>query len=511
MNLLKSLVSISFMTLISRILGFIRDIFIAVIFGASIDTDAFFIAFKIPNLLRRIFSEGAFAQCFIPVLIEYKSKKKIQFIKNFLSSISGLIIFFLLVIIILGICFSSFIIQCTAPGFVKTPDKLILSSHLLKIMFPYILLISLSSLYSSILNSWNYFFIPTLSPIFLNLSLIIISMFFNSFFYPAIISLAWGVIIGGLIQLFYQFPLLYKIDILVIPKINFYNIGCIRVLKKMGPAILSISANQISLIINTIFSSLLSVGSISWIYYADRLIEFPIGVFGVSLSNILFTPLTENFKKGMKLEYKNLFNWGFQMGFMLSLPSAIGLFFLAKPIIIVLFQYGKFTDFDVLMTEKVLKLYSYGLVAFILVKILSLAFYAQEEIMIPIKFSLFTLLLSQLLNPILIFYFKHAGLALSFSISSWINFLLLYWTLYKKSIIYIKYNELIFITHVVVSSLVMLLILTFLLKIMPIWNIGSFLYKVVRLFFIIIMSGISYILTLYFLGVRISYFSYKIF
>ncbi|QCI23869.1 murein biosynthesis integral membrane protein MurJ [Buchnera aphidicola (Macrosiphoniella sanborni)] len=509
MNLLKSLISISFITLISRILGFTRDLFIATMFGASIYTDAFFIAFKIPNLLRRIFSEGAFSQCLIPVLIEYKSKKDIQYVKDFISSISGLMIFFLLFIIILGIFFSQFIIEITAPGFSKQPSKLLLSENLLKIMFPYILLISLSSLYSAILNSWNYFFIPALSPIFLNISLIIFSIFFSSFFCPMIFSLAWAVIVGGLIQLFYQFPLLYKINVLVIPKINFYNIACLRVLRKIGPAILGVSANQISLIVNTIFISLLSSGSISWIYYADRLIEFPIGVLGVSLTTILFAPLTKNFKKGMQLEYKKLLNWGFKMGIILSLPSSIALFFLAKPIIIVLFQYGKFTDLDVSMTEQVLKLYSFGLVSFILVKILSLAFYAQEEMNIPIKISLLTLLLSQFLNPILIFYFKHAGLALSVSISSWINFFLLYWKLYKKNIIRFQYNSVIFTTNIVISTLVMLLILMFLLKIMPIWNTDPFLYKVIHLFFIVVVSGLSYLFTLHYLGIRILNFSYK--
>ncbi|AEO08681.1 virulence factor MviN-like protein [Buchnera aphidicola str. Ak (Acyrthosiphon kondoi)] len=507
MNLLKSLISVSLMTFISRVLGFIRDVLIASIFGASMFTDAFFVSFKIPNLLRRIFADGVFSQVFIPILVDYKTKKNKKNIKDFISAIFGFMIFFLFLLTILGILFSKFIIVISAPGFSNLPEKLILSTNLLTIMFPYILLISLSSLFSSILNSWNYFFIPAFSPIFLNISIIIFSVFFSSFFNPSIISLAWAVIIGGFIQLFYQLPFVYKINMLVIPNFNWNNVGLLRVSKKMGPAILGTSANQISLIINTIFSSLLNSGSISWIYYADRLIEFPVGILGVSLSTILFTPLAKNYKNGIKLECKKLLNWGFRTSLIVSLPSAAILFFLSKPIIIVLFQYGKFTDFDVLMTEKALKLYSLGLVSFILVKILSSAFYAFEEIKIPMKISLLTLFLTQLMNPFLIFYFKHAGLALSLSISGWINFLLLYSRLYQRKIICFKNSELIFIISIILSTSAMIVILLCILHIMPIWNIGSFFNKIIRLFFVLLISGITYLFMLNILGIRLLNFS----
>lgn len=270
------------------------------------------------------------------------------------------------------------------------------------------------------------------------------------------------------------------------------------------------SASQISLIMNTIFSSLLHSGSISWIYYADRLIEFPVGIFGTSLSTILFTSLTKRYKNGIKLEYKKLLDWGFRIGLIVSLPSAIILFVLAKPIVVVLFQYGKFTEFDVLMTKEVLELYSFGLIAFILTKILASAFYACEEISIPMQISLLTLLLTQVMNPIFIFYFKHAGLALSVSISSWINFLFLYWKLYQRKIIFFKYRELIFVIRLILSTLVMLFILFFVLYFMPLWNIGSFVNKVIRLLFVCFISGIGYLITLNFLGIRFMSFSYKL-
>ncbi|QCI17151.1 murein biosynthesis integral membrane protein MurJ [Buchnera aphidicola (Aphis helianthi)] len=501
MNLLKSLFSLSFMTLISRILGFLRDLVIAHIFGVSIYTDAFFVAFKIPNLLRRLFFEGAFSQSFVPILIYYKSYKKIKYTKDFIASLSGLIIIFLSIIILLGIIFSSYIIEFSAPGFTQSIQKFQISSTLLKIMFPYILLVSLSSLYSSILNSWNYFSIPALAPSILNITIIILSIFFNSFFQPSILVLAWSVIIGGIIQLIYQLPSLIKINMFIMPNFNFNNIGLLKVLKKIGPCLIGASANQISLIFNTIFASLLNSGSISWMYYADRLIEFPIGMLGVSLSTILFPSLSKSYSKNRFKEYKQLLHWGFRIGLILSLPSSIILFVLAKPLVVILFQYGKFTNFDVLMTQKALELYSIGLVAFILVKVLSSAFYASQEVNIPTRIALFTLSITQILNPCLIFYFQHAGLALSFSISGWINFFLLYWKMYQKKLIHFNFNECIFIFRLLIAILSMTFVLIFMIYFIPLYDISSFFTKITRLFIILFVSGMIYLISLYFLGI----------
>ncbi|QCI21631.1 murein biosynthesis integral membrane protein MurJ [Buchnera aphidicola (Hyadaphis tataricae)] len=510
MNLLKSLISVSLMTLISRILGFIRDILIASIFGVSIFTDAFFVSFKIPNLLRRIFSEGAFSQAFVPVLMEYKSNHNKKKLREFISSTLGCMCFFLFIVTILGMCFSKFLILINAPGFINFPEKLNLSEHLLQIMFPYIFVISLSSLCSSILNSWNFFSVPAFSPIFLNISIIFVSVFFSSFFNPSVLSLAWAVIIGGLCQLFYQLPFLYKINMLVVPHFNWHNRGLITVLKKIGPAILGCSATQISLILNTIFSSLLNAGSISWIYYADRLVEFPIGILGVPLSTILFTALTNSYKKNRILEGLHLLNWGFRISVICAVPGAALLFFLAKPIIIVLFQYGKFTDFDVLMIDQVLKYYSFGLIAFILVKIFSAAFYACEAINVPMKISFFTLIVTQCMNPFCIFYFQHAGLALSISIASWINLALLSRELYRRKMLFFTINELIFIVRIILSTLFMILILSIMLKFMVFSYFDSLLSKITRLVFVFFVSGFGYLLMLHFLGIRLLALSYNI-
>lgn len=510
MNLLKSLISVSFITLVSRILGFLRDMLIASIFGASAFTDAFFIAFKIPNLLCRIFSEEIFSHFFVPVLMEYRTNKNKKYIQDFVAYVFGCIFLIAFFFIIFGVCFSNSLILMIAPGFSEFPEKLILSGTLLKIMFPYILLVSLGSLFGSILNSWNYFFISSFPKIFLNISIIIFSFYFSCYFNLPIFSLAWAVIISGVFRLFYYLPFLYKINMLVLPKITWNNISLLKILKKIAPAILSAFINQISLIINTIFSSLLNSGSISWIYYADRLVEFPIGIFGASLSTILFISLSKSYKIGFKSEYKKLLNWGVKISLIFSFPSACIIFFLAQPLITVLFQYGKFTDFDVLMTQKSLELYSFGVVSFILVKILSSAFYACEEINIPLKISILTLLITQIMNPFLIFYFQHAGLALSMSISSWINFSLLYWKFYKKNILNFKYRIFIFIIFVILSTVIMILILFTVLHFMPAWSSGSFCNKIIRLLFVVFVSGLGYLIALRCFGINLFHLAFKV-
>lgn len=301
MHFLKLLGMIGSITFCSRILGFIRDTVIVRFFGADTTTDAFFIAFKLPNLLRKIFAEGAFSQTFIPILSDYKNKKNKKTLKNFIANVSGLLILILVVIVFLGIFFSSFLIQIIAPGFSQNKEKFILACLLLKITFPYILFISLTSLASSILYTWNYFFIPTITPIFLNISMIFFCLFTTSYFNIPILALAWSVIFGGILQTMYQMFFLKKINMLILPTLNLKNIAVWNLIKKMGTITFGISVYQISLILNTIFASFLVSGSISWMYYADRLIEFPSGILGVTLSTILLPSLSKAFYEKKKI------------------------------------------------------------------------------------------------------------------------------------------------------------------------------------------------------------------
>ncbi|AEW44599.1 virulence factor mviN-like protein, membrane protein, maybe involved in polysaccharydes biosynthesis [Serratia symbiotica str. 'Cinara cedri'] len=502
MNLLKSLALVSTMTLFSRIFGFARDTIVACAFGAGIGTDAFFVAFKIPNLLRRIFAEGAFSQAFVPVLAEYKSEQGEQAIQLFIAHVSGLLTLVLTLITVLGMLAAHWIIYIIAPGFVNTPDKLTLTAVLLRITFPYILLISLSSLAGAILNTWNHFSIPAFAPIFLNISIIGFTLFTLPYFHPPVLLLAWAVIVGGILQLIYQLPYLYKIRMLVLPLITLRNVGVWRVMHQMGPAILGVSVSQVSLTINTIFASFLVSGSVSWMYYADRLMEFPSGVLGVALGTILLPSLAKSFSSKNEDEYSHLIDWGLRLCFLFALPSSIGLFILAKPLIVTLFQYGKFSAIDTAMTESALVAYSVGLMGLILVKVLAPGFYSRQDIKTPVKIAIITLILTQVMNLIFIHSLKHAGLALSISLAAYFNAALLYWQLRQQNIFQPRPGWLVFLGKLSLAVLVMAGVLIGMMAILPCGDHGNMFERILRLTIIVIAGVIAYFIVLAGLGLR---------
>lgn len=310
MNLLKSLAAVSSITMLSRVLGFVRDTILARIFGAGLATDAFFVAFKLPNLLRRIFAEGAFSQAFVPILAEYKSQQGEEATRTFIAYVSGLLTLVLALVTALGILAAPWVIWVTAPGFADTPEKFALTTDLLRVTFPYILLISLSSLAGAILNTWNRFSVPAFVPTLLNVAMIGFALFLTPYFDPPVMVLGWAVLAGGLLQLLYQLPHLRKIGMLVLPRLNLRDSGVWRVMKLMLPAILGVSVSQISLIINTVFASFLAAGSVSWMYYADRLMELPSGVLGVALGTILLPMLSKTYSNKDRHEYSRLLDWG---------------------------------------------------------------------------------------------------------------------------------------------------------------------------------------------------------
>ena len=310
MNLLKSLAAVSSITMVSRVLGFVRDTILARIFGAGVATDAFFIAFKLPNLLRRIFAEGAFSQAFVPILAEYKTQQGEEATRTFIAYVSGLLTLVLALVTAIGILAAPWVVWATAPGFVDNAEKYELTTALLRVTFPYILLISLSSLAGAILNTWNRFSVPAFTPTLLNVAMIAFAVLLTPYFNPPIMALAWGVLAGGLAQLLYQLPALKKIGMLVLPRLNLKDAGVWRVLKQMLPAILGVSVSQISLIINTIFASFLVAGSVSWMYYADRLMELPSGVLGVALGTILLPTLAKTYANKDREEYSRILDWG---------------------------------------------------------------------------------------------------------------------------------------------------------------------------------------------------------
>ncbi|HKY01499.1 MAG TPA: murein biosynthesis integral membrane protein MurJ, partial [Burkholderiales bacterium] len=434
MNLLKALATVSGLTLVSRILGLARDAIVAGSFGANSTTDAFLVAFRIPNLLRRLFAEGAFSQAFVPVLAEYKNRRGEQETKLLIDHVATTLALVLIAATIVGIAGSAVIVYIGAPGFVDEPEKFDLTVEMLRITFPYILFISLVALAGGILNTWSRFAVPAITPTLLNVSFIVGALFFAPYFDPPIKVLAWAVFVGGLLQLALQIPALIRIGMLPRPRFDWSDPGTRRILYLMGPALLGVSVGQISLLLNTIFASFLPTGSVTWLYFADRLMEFPTGLLGVALGTILLPSLAKYHSEKNETEYSALLDWGLRLTFMLTLPAAVALALLSLPLVASLFQYGQFGAHDLDMTRRALIAYSIGLLGLILVKILAPGFYARQDIRTPVKIAVVTLIVTQLMNVAFIQFLAHTGLALALGLGACLNAGLLFTRLRKRGI-----------------------------------------------------------------------------
>jgi putative peptidoglycan lipid II flippase len=434
MNLLRALLAVSSLTMVSRVLGYIRDFFIARFFGAGLATDAFFVAFKIPNLLRRMFAEGAFSQAFVPILGGYRHGHPAEDTRSLINSVSTLLFLALVVTAALGMALAPVIVYVTAPGFAAEPEKFELTVQLLRITFPYIVFISLVALAAGILNTWNRFSVPAITPALLNVSFIVGAAFFAQYFDPPVLVLAWAVFAGGVLQLAFQVPFLAKLGLLPRWRLDLKHPGVRRVLSLMAPAAFGVSVSQISLLINQVFASFLQTGSVSWLYYADRLMELPAGVLGVALGTILLPSLSRYHAAAKPDEYARLLDWGLRLTVLLAVPAAVALAVLAMPLITTLFHYGKFSADDAWMTRQALMAYSLGLLGMILVKILAPGFYARQNIKTPVKIGIFTLAMTQLMNLAFIVPLKHAGLALAIGLGACLNAALLYRGLRRRGI-----------------------------------------------------------------------------
>ena len=426
MNLLRALATVSSLTLVSRITGFVRDTIIARMFGAGLATDAFFVAFRIPNLLRRLFAEGAFSQAFVPMLAEYKHRRGEADTKLLVDRTATLLALALLAATVIGVAVAPVVIYISAPGFSAVPAKFDLTVRMLRITFPYILFISLVSLASGVLNTWSRFAVPAFTPTLLNVSFILCALFLAPYFDPPVVVLAWGVLGGGILQLAFQLPALARIGMLPRPALVWSDPGVRRIFVLMGPAVVGVSVSQLSLLINTIFASFLENGSVSWLYYADRLMEFPTALLGVALGTVLLPSLSKHHADAATDEYSKLLDWGLRLTLMLAAPAAAALAVLSVPLITTLFHYGNFGDRDVWMTRQALVAYAIGLLGLILVKVLAPGFYARQNIATPVRIAIFTLIVTQLMNAALIVPLRHAGLALSIGLAACLNAGLLY-------------------------------------------------------------------------------------
>src|SRR5471032_818813 len=438
MNLLKTLAAISSMTMLSRVTGLLRETLFARAFGAGAYTDAFIVAFRIPNLLRRLFAEGAFSQAFVPILSEYKNKQGEQASKTLVDHVANTLVWSTLLVSVLGIVAAPLFVYLIATGLHDKPGAFDAAVWMTRLMFPYISFMAFVALAGGVLNTWREFKIPAFTPVLLNVSFIAASLFLQSHLEQPIYAMAIAVFVGGILQVAIQIPALIKIGML--PRLSWNpaaglgDPGVRRVLKKMGPAVFAVSAAQISLMINTSIASRLAEGSISWLSYADRLMEFPTAMLGVALGTILLPSLSKAKADGDTQEYSDLLDWGLRLTFLLALPAAVGMAALAKPLIATLFHYGKFTDEAATQSSYPLIAYSAGLLGIILVKTLAPAFYVRQDIRTPVRIAIGVLIATQVMNWIFVPYIKVSGLALSIGLGACINASFLYTGLRKRGI-----------------------------------------------------------------------------
>jgi putative peptidoglycan lipid II flippase len=509
LNLLRTLSTVSGMTLLSRITGLLRETIKATAFGAGVQMDAFEAAFRLPNLLRRLFAEGAFSQAFVPILAEYRRKRGIDATRLLVGNIGTLLAAILIVLSVVGSLAAPWLVYVLAGGFARTPGKVELTAEMIRIVFPYILFVSLVSLAGGVLNVFRRFAIPAFTPVMLNISVIGCAIFLARWIDPPVLALAWGVAIGGVAQLALQIRPLLAIGMLPRLSFDWRDAGVRRVLLAMGPAVIGVSAAQISALINTQLAALLGDGRISWITYADRLMEFPSALLGVAIGTILLPSLARHHSDADSEQYSALLDWGLRLAVLLALPAAVALAILALPLVSTLYQYGRFTVVDVLQTRVALLGYSVGLPALILVKILAPGFYARQVMGTPVKIAFVTVLITQTLAVALAWPLglEQAGLTLATSIGACFNAGLLLWLLRRNGYYRPEPGWRKFLGKVCAALALLAVVIAFAMGAAADWLAAGLGWKVSRLSLVIGAGGFVYFGALYVLGFRLSHFS----
>ena len=506
----KNTAVVSVFTMLSRVFGYIRDaaifIFISNTNGAL---DAFFVAFRVPNFFRRIFGEGALSTAYIPILSDYKNNKSDDEIKDFIDSSVTTLSIILLGISFIGVITAPILIYIIAPGFISSESgQSELSGNLLRITFPYMLFICLTAVIASILNTYENFSVPAVTPVILNIILILSVIYVSPYFNEPVYALAWGLLFGGIVQLAFQLYPLIKMGLFPKYKLNKRHPGIKKIKELMLPVIFGSSVTQINLIFDTIIASFLITGSISWLYMSDRFIELPLALFGISIATVLLPKLSEYHSKSDTESYNSTMNWGLKLGIIISLPSCIGLILLAEPILITLLQYREFSINDVHMTALSLMAFALGLPGMIGAKILITNYYSRKNTKYPVKAALIAVLFNFILNIALVLYlinidFKgvHIGLALATSISSYINFYYLYKNALKTKILIIDKSVINILLKSILASIIMtILIFNFDLDVNS-WVNLNLLERIRNLFFIVSSSLIIYFAMLYILKI----------
>jgi len=493
---------VSAFTMLSRVLGLVRDMVIAQAFGATAAADAFFVAFKIPNFMRRLFAEGAFAQAFIPVLSEYKAEHPKDMVRLLVSRAAGSLGLGLVGLSVFAVTAAPYLIMVFAPGFISDPPKLALAGEMLRLTFPYLFLISMTALAGSILNSYGKFAVPAFTPVLLNICLIGSALFLPGLFQEPVMALAWGVLIAGIAQFMFQLPFLARIDMLPAPVVDYKHPGVRKILKLMVPALFGVSVSQINLLLDTILASFLVSGSVSWLYFSDRLVELPLGVIGIALATVILPNLSAKHAEKSTEGFSKTLDWAARVVLVAGVPSALALVVLAEPIIITLFQRGEFDALAVTNTAASLRAYSLGLVAFMLIKVLAPGYFARQDTKTPVKVGIIAMAVNMGLNLALIIPLAHVGLALATSLSAFLNAGLLFLGLRRDGIFHFQPGWLKFLLGLLVASVGMVLILLWIKDSPEVWLARDAGQRVVWITALVLAGSGSYFAILFGAGLR---------
>nr|WP_151801052.1 murein biosynthesis integral membrane protein MurJ [Acinetobacter bereziniae] len=441
MALWRSTFIVSAMTMLSRVLGLVRDMVLLNVFGAGKDFDTFVVAFRIPNFFRRLFAEGAFSQAFIPVLTEYKTTKLHAEVQILISRVFGCLLMVMSLLTLISMIIAPVILYVYAPGFHSDPAKFDLAVDMFRLTIPYLMFMSLTAFASSILNSYGSFASPAFSPVLLNVAMIAGAWWLTPYMAEPIMALGWAVVAAGVLQLAIQIPELWKKKLLIPPKVDFKHEGVDRILKLMLPALFGVSVTQINLLLNTIWASFMQDGSVSWLYSAERMTELPLGLIGVAIGTVILPSLSVSKAEQDQAKFRRMLDWAARIIVLVGVPASIALFMLSTPIIQALFQHGAFDARDTQMTALALQCMSGGVLAFMLIKVFAPGFYAIQDTKTPVRVGLMAVAANAILNIIFIGIFKlinwqaeHMALAIASSGSALVNAGMLYFYLHKKDI-----------------------------------------------------------------------------
>jgi putative peptidoglycan lipid II flippase len=496
------------MTMVSRVLGLIRDIVLARMFGPGDGTDAFFLAFKIPNFLRRLFAEGAFNQAFVPVLSEYRSQRAHADVRALVNNVAGSLGTTLLALTVIVIVAAPLLAIPIAYGFRENPAKFALFVDMLRITFPYLFLISLTAFASAILNSYDRFAIPALTPALLNIALIGSAVLLSPYMTQPELALAWGVLLAGVAQLVFQLPSLARLRLLPLPQLNPRHEGVRRVMTLMIPALFGVSVSQINLLLDTFIASLLVSGSVSWLYFSDRLVELPLGIFGIAIATVVLPSLSRKHADKSMAEFAGMLDWALRMVLVIALPASLALLLLSQPLIITLFQGQNFSVDDVVKVTSSLQAYTLGLLAFMAIKIFAPGYYSRQDTATPVRIGIIAMVVNMLLNILLVFVFDfaHTGLALATSLAAMLNAGLLLSGLIRQKVFQFQPGWGLFWLQLVLANVVMCGFLWWVAGEWQQWLDWSIWSRVRQLAFLTVGGLLLYTGVLFVCGLRLRHF-----